>query len=113
MNWNTIQTEADLDQIDKDSFSSPQLIFKHSTRCSISSAALDRMERLWPKDQVFRTHFLDLLSYRPISNAISHRYQVEHESPQALLIVNGKCLLHQSHLQIQPLALSAAKPSGL
>lgn len=78
------------------------LLFKHSTRCSISSAALGRLERAWNSadDERYDAHYLDLLQYRDLSDAIAERYGVEHESPQVLVVRNGKCMYHTSHLGI-------------
>jgi bacillithiol system protein YtxJ len=74
------------------------IIFKHSTRCSISSMAKRRFEMdedILPKE--IDLYFLDLISYRNISAEIAEMFQVHHESPQLLLIKNGECILDQSH----------------
>jgi bacillithiol system protein YtxJ len=77
------------------------LIFKHSTRCSISSTALNRLERAWrPEDAGHAVWYLDLLRYRPISNAIAERYGIQHESPQVLVIRAGRCVYDASHTAI-------------
>jgi bacillithiol system protein YtxJ len=73
------------------------LIFKHSTRCSISSMALNRLESKWIDDEKIQTWYLDLLAHRDISNEIASVFQVEHASPQVLLIKHGKCFYHSSH----------------
>jgi bacillithiol system protein YtxJ len=78
------------------------LIFKHSTRCSISSTALNRFERNW-KDEYgdkIKLYYLDLIENRTLSNQIAEHYNVQHESPQVLIISNGKCIYHTSHLDI-------------
>lgn len=76
------------------------LLFKHSTRCSISSMALSRLESKWKDDEKIPTYYVDLLNHRDISNEISSIYQVEHASPQVLLIKNGVCVYHASHSSI-------------
>jgi bacillithiol system protein YtxJ len=76
------------------------LLFKHSTRCSISSMALSRLESKWKDDDQIPTYFLDLLNHRDISNEIEHLYGIEHASPQVLLIKNGVCVYHASHSAI-------------
>lgn len=78
------------------------MIFKHSTRCSISRAALGRLERAWTTadDAAHHVYFLDLLRYRPLSNAIADHYGIEHESPQALVIKDGKCVDVSTHFGI-------------
>jgi bacillithiol system protein YtxJ len=73
------------------------LIFKHSTRCSISSMALNRLEAKWIENESIQSYFLDLLNYRDISNEIASSFDIEHASPQVLLIKNGHCFYHNSH----------------
>lgn len=71
------------------------LIYKHSTRCFISSMAQRRLSDL--DTETHPAYYLDLIRHRDVSNAIAQRYGVAHESPQLLLIVNGKCVEHTSH----------------
>ncbi|MCD6019140.1 MAG: ral stress protein [Bacteroidetes bacterium] len=73
------------------------LLFKHSTRCSISSMALNRLESKWQDQEKIPAYYLDLLSHRDISNEIASLFDVEHASPQVLLIKNGVCIYHNSH----------------
>jgi bacillithiol system protein YtxJ len=73
------------------------LLFKHSTRCSISSMALNRLESKWTNPEHIQAYYLDLLNHRDISNEIATMFQVEHASPQVLLIKNGVCIYHNSH----------------
>lgn len=102
MNWKTLNSQAQLAEINELSKSKAVLILKHSTRCSISSAALSRLERNWKKENeaVIEPFYLDLLAHRDISNAIASQYHIEHESPQALLIKDGKCVFYQTHMGI-------------
>ncbi|WP_029286410.1 bacillithiol system redox-active protein YtxJ [Pedobacter sp. R20-19] len=77
------------------------LIFKHSTRCSISMMAKRNFEFNWeviPEDTTL--YFLDLISYREISNSIAEIFNVAHQSPQILLIKDGECVLEASHSDI-------------
>ena len=103
MDWNKLNDVQQLDSIIEASASHPILLFKHSTRCSISSTALNRFERSWKEDEVKNTvpYYLDLISHRNISQEIASRFGVEHQSPQALLIKNGKCIYNASHFDIQ------------
>jgi bacillithiol system protein YtxJ len=102
MNWNQLTTINQLDLIDEESKTKPVMLFKHSTRCSISDAALGRMERKWQEENlaVLKPYYLDLIAHRDISNTIAERYNILHESPQALIISNGKCVLSQTHMSI-------------
>ncbi len=99
MNWITLNNNNQLEQIIEESAEKPVLIFKHSTRCSISATALSRLERKW-QNQELKPYFLDLLKYRDISNKIAEIFGIEHESPQALLIYKGQSLYDASHLDI-------------
>ena len=96
MNWYQLTDIQQLDELKEASFLEPVLFFKHSTRCSISVMALNRFEREW-YDYNFKAYLLDLLSYRDVSDAIADVFEVEHQSPQILLIKNGNCVFHQSH----------------
>ena len=102
MNWKPLTSLDQLDIIDAASQDKPVLIFKHSTRCNISATALSRLERSWTAsdDTEQTTYYLDLLAHRDISDAIAKRYGVEHESPQALFIREGKCAHVDAHFGI-------------
>lgn len=76
------------------------LLFKHSTRCSISSMALNRLESKWKDDEKIPAYYLDLLNHRDISNEIESLFHIEHASPQVLLIKNGKCFYSTTHTDI-------------
>ncbi len=99
MNWHPINTVEQLEQIKSASFVKPQVIFKHSTICSISRMALDRFERAETPENV-DFHYLDLLNFRAISNEIASFFQVHHESPQVILIKDGECIYDESHYGI-------------
>ncbi len=96
MNWKEIKNEADLESIKIESANSPQIIFKHSTRCSISTMAKGRLERAEPPYGI-SFNFLDLIAHRNISNKIANDFDVEHASPQILIIKNGECIYDESH----------------
>lgn len=100
MNWNPLNQISQLADIDVESQNQTVVIFKHSTRCSISSTALSRIERKWNEAQPLKWYYLDLLQYREISNKLAEHYEVEHQSPQVLLIKSGKCVYTTSHLDI-------------
>ncbi len=99
MNWHPINSIDQLEQIKAASFNRPQVIFKHSTTCSISRMALDRFERASAPENV-DFYYLDLLKYRQISTAIADFFQVHHESPQVILIKDGECVYDESHYGI-------------
>ena len=100
MNWSVLTTEEQLNDLVVKSTYRPQLIFKHSTRCSISQVVKTRLERSEVPAHI-DFHYLDLLSNRSLSNKISEDMNVDHESPQVLLIQNGSCVFNESHLVIR------------
>jgi len=96
MTWIPLQDAAQLEKIVENSFEKPQVIFKHSTRCSISSMAKSRLDKkVAPEKMDF--FYLDLIQFRKLSNKISADFQVTHQSPQVLVIDHGKCIYHESH----------------
>jgi bacillithiol system protein YtxJ len=96
MDWIQLTSEAQLDAIRERSKTKPQVIFKHSTRCGISGMALSRLERTYvPLNADF--YMLDLISNRSLSNRIATDFDVPHESPQVLVIVDEKCVYDESH----------------
>ena len=88
------------------------VIFKHSTRCSISSMAKRHFELGWDDIPASTPlYFLDLISHRDISAAIAETFQVHHESPQMLLIKDGECILDSSHSDISTEEIAATIPA--
>lgn len=99
MEWISLSDEKQLQTIISESEKKPQVIFKHSTRCSISSVAYQRLQKAQkPADIDF--YFLDLIKYRPLSNKVAEMFGVVHESPQILVIKDGQCVFDESHLSI-------------
>ena len=96
MNWISIDSEKIIEDIIGRSEGGPVLVFKHSTRCPISSMALSRLERSNDKQEI-PCFFLDLIRYRDLSNKIAEQFVVEHQSPQVLLIKDGMCFYDDSH----------------
>lgn len=99
MNWTTLNSPEQIQEIKN--FAGHSIIFKHSTRCSISMMAKRSVEQDWdalPQDTTL--YFLDLLNHRSLSTQIAELFQVHHESPQLLLIRDGECILNQSHSDI-------------
>ena len=100
MDWIKLETENQLVNIQQKSYDQPVLIFKHSTRCSISRFALKQFENEFTLEDRVDAYFLDLLEYRDISNEIASRFGVYHQSPQLLLIKNGQSVYDASHSDI-------------
>lgn len=102
MNWIHLDSEEKLAEATTASRIKPIVLFKHSTTCSISNTALNRLERNWKSEEVAgtQTYYLDLLSYRQLSRQIAEKFQVEHQSPQVLIIQNEKSVYDTSHFDI-------------
>ena len=96
MEWIELVSVEQLESLRKDSFEKPKIIFKHSTRCSISVMAKNRLERSQTPPHV-DFFYLDLLQYRSISDLIAESFNVHHQSPQVLLIVDGECVYEETH----------------
>ncbi len=80
--WIPLETLGQLNEITTLSFEKPVLLFKHSTRCSISRMALKEFENDFNLSSKVTPYFLDLLEHRDISNEIALRFGVVHQSPQ-------------------------------
>ena len=93
--WQELKEAVQFEEIDERSKEQPVVIFKHSTSCGISNFAKDRIEPL--NIESFDFYYLDLWSYRPVSNAVADHYGVIHQSPQILVIKDGKCVYTTSH----------------
>ncbi|MDN5203550.1 bacillithiol system redox-active protein YtxJ [Fulvivirgaceae bacterium BMA10] len=102
MDWKKIENVETVEDIIKESRDRAVLIFKHSTRCPISSMALDRLIRSWDHQDMGHVgiYYLDLIANRQISNSIANVFGVPHESPQVLLIKDGECFYDNSHMGI-------------
>jgi bacillithiol system protein YtxJ len=99
--WKHLEQVAFLDVITEQSFRKPQVLFKHSTRCSISTMAMNRLLRL--EDAFYEQadfYYLDLISHRDVSAAIAERYHVHHESPQVIILKQGDATYDASHMEI-------------
>lgn len=99
MEWIPLRAEAQLEEIVLKSETRPQVIFKHSTRCSISAVAQQRLRRGALPDEL-DFYYLDLIAYRSLSNKVAEQFDVAHESPQILVIRNGVCVYDESHMGI-------------
>lgn len=100
INWIPLTELNQIDEIIKNSSVKLLLIFKHSSRCSISRMALKQFENEFDLEDKVTAYFLDLLNYREISNAVSEQFNVIHQSPQLLLIQNGSAIYDASHSAI-------------
>ena len=96
-----ITSQNELNKIQQESLNSPVVIYKHSIRCSTSSLVWDRLGRKWDiSPDIAKLYFLDLINHRDLSDKIAAYYNVQHESPQILIILNEKCVYDVSHFEI-------------
>jgi len=98
--WHQLEEVSQLDDIIEASKNKPQMIFKHSTRCGVSSMVRSRLDGEWSHNEKITPWHLDLLRYRNISNEIAERFGIHHESPQMILLVNGEVKQYISHASL-------------
>ncbi|AUC76091.1 bacillithiol system redox-active protein YtxJ [Olleya sp. Bg11-27] len=103
--WKNLTTVSQLDDIAKLSKEKTQVIFKHSTRCGISSMVMNQFVAAFDLDINLDLYYLDLLNYREVSNEAGYKFQVMHQSPQLLVIKNGVAVAHASHGAINEIDL--------
>ncbi len=99
--WKNIETENDLKVALESSFEQKVAIFKHSTRCHISKTVLKNFEnQVINSDKKMDFYFLDLLAHRDLSNKIAEDFGITHQSPQLIVLENGKAVHNASHQSI-------------
>lgn len=103
--WQALTNVNQLVEIEKRSLAKTQLIFKHSTRCGISSMVINQFVSMYDLNTNADLYYLDLLNYRDVSNEVGYKFQVLHQSPQLLIIRNGVAVAHASHGTINELEL--------
>jgi bacillithiol system protein YtxJ len=95
--WIELSSETQLFDLIEESKDKTIVLFKHSTRCSISDAALARYERGVKQMEEVKHIYLDLIAYRPISNRIAEELNVEHQSPQVIILKNKEVIFTTTH----------------
>lgn len=101
LNWILLDDINLLGKIKEASNNKPVLIFKHSTRCGVSRMALKNFEKSYDiESEMLDLYFLDLLQFRDISNEIISVFNIQHQSPQAIVIYKEKVVYHDSHYGI-------------
>ncbi|MCW3081632.1 bacillithiol system redox-active protein YtxJ [Segetibacter sp.] len=95
MEFQSLQSETQLEKIAEASGST--IIFKHNTTCPISKSVKQKLEQDEDKLPVNTPVFiLDLLSHRDISDAVAEKFDIPHQSPQLLVIKDGKCIYDEA-----------------
>ena len=95
--WRQLTDLGQLNEIIAESADKPVIIFKHSTRCSVSRMVLKQFENEFDLHEKITPYFLDLLEHRDISNEIASRFVVFHQSPQLIVIKDGNAIFNDSH----------------
>ncbi len=96
--WIPLNSLDQLHEIEKKSFSKPQVIFKHSTSCGISRMVLNMFTSSYSfSEDELDLYYLDLHAFRDVSNETGYKFQVMHQSPQLLIIKDGVAVTHASH----------------
>jgi len=106
VNWIPMNSIDQIATIKEQSKSEVVLLFKHSTRCGISRMVIKQFEKKFTEDMKdLKVYYLDLLSYRDISNEVGYTFQIMHQSPQLLIIKNGEAIANASHYDITTMDL--------
>ena len=101
LNWLPLTSLEQLETIKKESNTEAILIFKHSTRCGISSMVIKQFEKLFTTEHSnLKVYYLDLLNYRNISDEVGHKFQIMHQSPQLIVVRNEVSIHDASHNDI-------------
>jgi bacillithiol system protein YtxJ len=103
---------SDTDELEAaiaESLERPVLLFKHSRTCGISCEALDEL-RAHVEDGALRAAYkmITVQSHRRVSDAAAARLGVRHETPQAILLRDGRPVWSASHFRITKQQLDAA-----
>ncbi len=100
--WKKLDHIDQIPELKEESTQHPVLIFKHSIRCSISGMVWNRLQRDWKKEDNAKItpYYLDLINHRRISDAVAQEFGIRHESPQVIIIRDGKAAYDNSHMGI-------------
>lgn len=104
--WKSLTNEHQIEEIKKESHKRPQVIFKHSTTCGISRMVLNMFKSSYNLEKgQMDFYFLDLHAHRDVSNAVASAFDIQHQSPQLLIVKNGVVVRHDSHGAISDINL--------
>lgn len=106
VSWIALNSIEQIKEIQQYSYQQPLAVFKHSTRCGISRIIMRQFENSFDESmRGLKVYYLDLLSYRDVSNEIASEFQVTHQSPQLIMIKDGIALENASHSAIESISL--------
>ena len=96
----TLQTLEQFEALLQASHEHPVVVFKHSPACGTSAEAFDELTAFLQDEDARSVHLINVLSSRPLSQAVAARLAVRHESPQVLVLVDGKVRWSASHWRV-------------
>ena len=107
---NELTSLDDLNKVIEESRNHAVIIFKHSTACPISARAARRVHEYVEAapENAPPFYLVKVIESRPVSNAVASELRVEHQSPQILLLRDGKAVWNTSHSNIRSEAIDAA-----
>lgn len=101
-NWNQLTSISQLEDLLANAGEQTYVFFKHSTRCGISRMVWNQVRFLGnEKPEDVSLYYLDLITYRDVSNAIATRLGVFHQSPQLIVLQNNEVVYEASHSGIE------------
>jgi len=104
--WIPLNDIQQLEHIIEKSKVKTQAIFKHSTRCGISRMVMNQFIDTYNLNESdLDLYYLDLLNHRTISDEVGVKFMIMHESPQLIVIKNGKAIVHGSHGAVNDIML--------
>lgn len=99
----------ELEQILTESRTRPLLLFKHSYTCGISAEALDELHaHIGDLNTGIQYAMVTVQTHRDVSNAVSSRLGVRHETPQAILVRDGQAVWSASHFRVTAVEIARA-----
>jgi bacillithiol system protein YtxJ len=107
--WEVLDESVALEQLVEISYQKPVVVFKHSIRCGISSMVKNQLESDWDfSEEEVELYYLDLINHRAISNAVADEFGVHHQSPQIIVLKDGKAVYDTSHHMVSVRAIREA-----
>lgn len=103
MDWIKLNKIDEVEALKRESFKRPQLIFKHSVRCASSAIIADKLAgAVETLEKAATLYVVYVIEDKAVSDKIAELFSVYHQSPQTLLVINGDCVLEQSHWDVCP-----------
>lgn len=92
---------SELEKVWEKSTEKPVIVFKQSTTCPISASAFGELQRFMKNTEAdLATYYVKVRETRDVSNQIAEELEIQHQSPQILLVKDNKAVWHASHNKI-------------